>query len=58
MDDLLQSKERVVKFTLELLNSLTTRTKQIKDNLGEILERQDYIVYSCKLCPGQPTFTI
>ncbi len=27
---------------------------KIKDSLQEILLRRDYIMYTCKLCPGQP----
>ncbi len=35
----------------ELKNDLEPR---IKDSLQEILLRRDYIMYTCKLCPGQP----
>ena len=35
----------------ELKNDLEPK---IKDSLQEILLRRDYIMYTCKLCPGQP----
>ena len=35
----------------ELKNDLEPK---IKDALQEILLRRDYIMYTCKLCPGQP----
>ncbi len=35
----------------ELKNELEPK---IKDSLQEILLRRDYIMYTCKLCPGQP----
>ena len=35
----------------ELKNDLELK---IKDSLQEILLRRDYIMYTCKLCPGQP----
>ncbi len=35
----------------ELKNELEPN---IKDSLQEILLRRDYIMYTCKLCPGQP----
>ena len=35
----------------ELKNDLEPK---IKNSLQEILLRRDYIMYTCKLCPGQP----
>ena len=35
----------------ELKNDLEPK---IKDSLQEILLRRDYIMYTCRLCPGQP----
>jgi len=41
----------LVALFIELKNDLEPK---IKDSLQEILLRRDYIMYTCKLCPGQP----
>lgn len=33
---------------------LRAQEPKIRESLQEILQRRDYIMYSCKLCPGQP----
>ncbi len=42
---------KLVALFSELKNDLEPK---IKDSLQEILLRRDYIMYTCKLCPGQP----
>ena len=37
-----------------LLDDLRSLEAKVHDSLQEILLRRDYIMYSCKLCPGQP----
>jgi hypothetical protein len=37
-----------------LLGELKALEAKLHDSLQEILLRRDYIMYTCKLCPGQP----
>ena len=51
VDDYFQSEE-LAKLTTQF-NDLENLSARIQGMLEEILERQDYIIYSCNLCPGQ-----